>query len=169
MSVFFAGIRPCLVQWFGTLRWPVLPAERVHTKKLHVSLSKSQATVKSLHLFMLHFTMQIVLKPLHSDKQKHSVVIKWYWIHPFWKIFYFSYKTARHSNGIIYICLKRLTIGEYIKRFFLKRQTDRRSVRNTKSQALYKLAREGVNKEKYRVFYLGWSQANIYLNADSIK
>ncbi len=127
-------------------------------KKVACILTKIKSTVKTLHLFMLHFTMQIVLKPLHSDKQKHSVVIKCYWIHPFWKIFYFSYKTARHSNGIIYIYLKQLTIGEYIKRFFLKRQTDRRSVRNTKSQALYKkykLAREGVNKEKDKVLYLG--------------
>ncbi len=33
---------------------------------------------------------------------------------------------------------KRLTIGEYMKQFILKRQTDRRSARNTKSQTLFK-------------------------------
>ncbi len=33
---------------------------------------------------------------------------------------------------------KRLTIGEYIKRFILKRQSDRRSARNTNSQSLFK-------------------------------
>ncbi len=33
---------------------------------------------------------------------------------------------------------KRLTIGEYIKRFILKRQSDRGSARNTKSQSLFK-------------------------------
>ncbi len=33
---------------------------------------------------------------------------------------------------------KRLTIGECIKRFILKKQTDRGSARNTKSQALLK-------------------------------
>ncbi len=33
---------------------------------------------------------------------------------------------------------KRLTIGEYKKRLILKRQTDRGSARNTKSQALFK-------------------------------
>ncbi len=33
---------------------------------------------------------------------------------------------------------KRLTIGQYIKRLILKRQTDRGSARNTKSQALFK-------------------------------
>ncbi len=39
---------------------------------------------------------------------------------------------------ILQMLLKRLTIGEYIKRFILKRQTDRGSARNTKSQALFK-------------------------------
>ncbi len=33
---------------------------------------------------------------------------------------------------------KRLTIGEYIKRLILKRQSDRGSARNTKSQSLFK-------------------------------
>ncbi len=33
---------------------------------------------------------------------------------------------------------KRLTIGEYMKRYILKRQTDRGSACNTKSQALFK-------------------------------
>ncbi len=39
---------------------------------------------------------------------------------------------------ILQMLLKRLTIGEYIKRLILKRQTDRGSARNTKFQALFK-------------------------------
>ncbi len=39
---------------------------------------------------------------------------------------------------ILQMLLKQLTIGEYIKWLILKRQTDRGSARNTKSQALFK-------------------------------
>ncbi len=38
---------------------------------------------------------------------------------------------------ILQMLLKRLTIGENIKRLIVKRQTDRGSARNTKSQALF--------------------------------
>ncbi len=50
---------------------------------------------------------------------------------------------------------KQLTIGGYMNRFILKRQTDRGSARNTKSQALlnkYKLAREEDKDKEKDVF-----------------
>ncbi len=45
-----------------------------------------------------------------------------------------------HLHLVIWQTLypKRLTIGEYIKRLILKKQSDRGSARNTKSQALFK-------------------------------
>ncbi len=57
----------------------------------------------------------------------------------------YSYKDIiMNTNTFTFIHLadafypKRLTIGEYIKRFILKRQIDTGSARNTKFQALFK-------------------------------
>ncbi len=77
---------------------------------------------------------------------------------------------------------KRLTIGEYIKRLISKRQTDRVSARNTKSQALFKYVwasnrRRERSRERsrfwkseiiiyiyiyiYIIFFLWWSQVEL--------
>ncbi len=138
--------------WKGTsgekcFKGGVKQNDRGRREHLLALLSRCVWEIDFLRPFESHDKATGRLQPVHGLSDAYCI------LHAKLKIFW----KYLHLHLVILQMLlsKRVTVGQYIKHVFLKRQTNRGSACNTKFQALFKYVqarREGIHKNKLFLF-----------------